>query len=106
MSNISSTITQAITNGTLSANLSNIGLGNVLSANTVYNGPTPGTIYTSNTTSGGSGSGSGSGAGSGSSSSSSFSPAIIAGVSVASVVLVVGIVITVIYLLRRRSKVV
>ena len=110
LTDISNTAASAIANGSFSSVLSNIGLGNVLSATTVYNNPTPGSTYPSNKYTGGAdASGSGESGGSGGaegSSSSKFSPAIIAGVAVAGVIFVVGVIITAIYLLRRRSKVI
>jgi len=96
LSTISSNINSATSSGALSSGLSSIGLGNVLGVTAVYIKAPVGSSYgvqpSSSTTT--------------NTSSSSLNAGIIAGIVVAGVVFLVGVIFTTIYLLRRRGKVI
>lgn len=95
LSIINTKINSASSSGTLSSGLSGIGLGNVLGVTAVYNAAPVGSSYGIQPSSP-----------SNTSSSSTWSAGMIAGIVVAGVVFLVGVIFTTIYLLRRRSKVV
>ena len=95
MSTITNNINTASSSGALASGLSGIGLGNVLGVTSVYNSAPVGSSYGVQPSND-----------SGSASNGSLSVGMIAGIAVAGVVLLVGVVFTTIYLLRRRSKVV